>query len=267
MLDNRSFREQLRLWRQARGSSQLDLAAEAGVSTRHLSFLETGRARPSRDMVGRLGEALDLPLRARNDFLLSAGFAPQFGARPLDAAELQEARRALQFLLKMHEPYPAFVVDGEWTIVMLNAAQEGLFRLLLPGDVDRQKLNALDLIFKPGLLRERMTNWSEVASAVLRRLRRQLASRPDDEAIQALWVRVRRSPGVAELPQTFAGEHPPILVPVRIEHDGHTLSWFSTIAVFGATGEITLEELVIESFFPADEATRQFVERMTATQG
>jgi transcriptional regulator with XRE-family HTH domain len=267
MPDSRSFQQHLRLWRQARGTSQLDLAGEAGVSTRHLSFLETGRAKPSRDMVGRLAEALDLPLRARNDFLLSAGFAPQFGARPLDDAELQEARRALQFLLRMHEPYPAFVIDGEWTIVMQNAAQERLFRLLLPNHVDRQKLNALDLVLNPGLMRERIANWDEVASAVLRRLRRQLAGRPDDARIQTLWERVRRSPGVAELAQMFTREHSPILVPVRIEYESRALSWFSTLAVFGATGEVTLEELVIESFFPADEATRRFVEELGPAPG
>jgi len=260
MLDTRTFSDQLRRWRQARGSSQLDLAGEAGVSARHLSFLETGRAKPSRDMVGRLAEALDLTLRAHNDLLLSAGFAPRFGARPLDDLDLEEARRALQFLLRMHEPYPAFVVDGEWTIVMQNAAQDRQFNLLLPKGVDRQRLNALDLVFEPGLMRERIVNWPDVATAVLRRLRRQLASRADDARLQGLWQKVCGSPGVAELPQNFAADHSPILVPVRIDHDGRILSWFSTLAVFGATGEITLEELVIESFFPADEATRRFVE-------
>lgn len=260
MDESRSFSELLRRWRRARGSSQLDLAGEAGVSSRHLSFLETGRARPSRAMVGRLAEALDLTLRAHNDLLLSAGFAPRFGARPLDDLDLEEAKCALRFLLRMHEPYPAFVIDGEWTLIMWNEAQERQFDLMLPQGVDRRRLNALDLVFEPGLLRERIINWPEVAGAVLRRLRRQLASRADDARLRDLWQRVRSSPGFTELPRSFALEHSPVLVPVRIDYDGRTLSWFSTLAVFGATGDITLEELVIESFFPADEETRRFVE-------
>ncbi len=263
MKEKCSFGEQIKRWRMARGTSQLALAAEAGVSSRHLSFLETGRSRPSRKMVERLAEPLDLPLRARNDLLFSAGFAPRYGERPLNDEELEQAHHALGFLLRMQEPYPAFVLDRHWNIVMWNEPHERFIRALMPTVRNLDGMNALDLVFDPALLRKRIPNWQVVAAAVLRRLRRQLARRPDDEAARALWDRVRRFPGAAELPPSLAPEHSTILIPLQIELDNRTLSWFSTLAAFGAAGDVTLEELVIESFFPANRETREFVERLS----
>ena len=259
---DQSFGGQIKTWRKTRGSSQLALAGRADISSRHLSFLETGRSRPSREMVDRLAEALDLPLRARNGLLLSAGFAPRFGQCSIDDGEMSQAREALEFILKMHHPNPVIVLDRYWNIVMGNRAHDLLIRTLLPDSSLGGELNSLDLVFQPGLLRERIRNWPEVATAVLRRLRRQMANSPDDEKMRALWDRVRNSPGVAELRSWPAWDRPAILVPLQIRLGDRTLSWFSTLAVFGAAGDVTLEELVIESFYPADPGTREFVERL-----
>jgi transcriptional regulator with XRE-family HTH domain len=260
-MKNQMFGDQLKTWRKARGTSQLGLAGEADISSRHLSFLETGRSRPSREMVDRLAEALDLPLRARNGLRLSAGFAPRYGEHSLEDEEMEQVRRGLEFLLRMHEPYPAFVLDRYWDVVMGNSPYRELNQILLPKSA-ADNPNALDLVFQPGLLRDRIRNWPEVAAAVLRRLRRQFANTPEDDRIRALWDRVHSSPGVTALRPESAWEPSPILVPLRIGIGERTLSWFSTLAVFGAVGDVTLEELVIESFYPADDETREFVEAL-----
>jgi transcriptional regulator with XRE-family HTH domain len=237
------------------------MALEAGVSARHLSFLETGRARPSRHMVLRLATALDLPLRERNGFLLSAGFAPRFGERPLTSAELEQAFHAVRLMLDAHEPYPAFALDRYWDIVLWNRPLEALLADLTAQGKSIDKINALDLVFEPGLMRERFLNWDEVAGAVLKRLRRQVARAASDERLQETWDRVEASPGVADLiREGHHDEAPPVLVPMKIRQGDRVLTWINTLAVFGATGEVTLDELVVESFFPGDEDTRRFVE-------
>ncbi len=254
------FGRQLRVWRKRRGVSQLDLGLQAEVSARHISFLETGRARPSRSMVVRLANALEVPLRARNGLLLDAGFAPRYGERSLDDEELSEARRALQFVLDAHEPNPAFVLDRMWQIVLWNRVQGYLLRELHGDDGSPADLNALDLVFLPGRLRESLENWEEVACAMLRRLHRQVSRVGSTDPLHATWKRIQTLPGVAELDLVEdAQRHAPVLVPMRIREGDLVLTWFSTLAVFGATGDVTLEELVIESFFPGDDVTRAFV--------
>ncbi len=255
------FSETLKHWRGTRGTSQLALAQIAGISSRHLSFLETGRSKPSRRMIHRLAEALDLPLRARNDLLLGAGFAPRYGERLLEDEEMAPIREALAFVLRMHEPYPAFVLDRRWDIVLWNRTHEQLIQTFLSG-AGPDGLNALDLVFQPGLLREHILNWQEVAITLLRRLRRQVSGASHDAELQALWQRTRRTPGVEAIPEELTWDRPAILVPLKLQLGEQTLSWFSTLAVFGAAGDVTVEELVVEQFFPADEDTRRFVESM-----
>ena len=255
----------LQSWRKRRRLSQLDLGLEAGVSSRHISFLETGRAGPSRDMVLRLAAALDLPLRERNDLLFAAGYAQRYAERSLDDAGVEEARRALQFVLEVHEPNPAFVLDRYWQIVLWNRTQALMLRELTGLDGSPADLNALDLVFKPGLGREEIVNWEEVARAVLRRLRRQVARVGPDDPLCERWRGVLDMPGVRELDLAEDANRPPqVLVPMKIRQGDQIFTWFSTLAVFGATGDVTLEELVIESFFPADEPTRKYVEQVAA---
>jgi len=262
------FGEQLRQWRLRRGLSQMGLGLDADVSTRHISFLETGRARPSREMVLRLGAALDLPLRERNDLLVGAGFAPRYPERGLDDDALSEAMGALRLILAAHEPNPAFVIDRCWRIRLWNRTQAVLLEALAGPGGSLEGLSALDLVFAPGLMRERFENWEEVALAVLRRLRRQIARAGPDDELHAIYEKVLSSPGVDRLPPSGPVDAPPpILVPMLLRQDGVTYRWFSTLAVFGATGDVTLEELVIESFFPGDDATREMVDEIAAQAG
>ena len=259
------FGSSLKGWRERKGVSQLDLGLQAGVSARHISFLETGRAGPSRSMVLKLALTLDLPLREQNNLLLSAGFAPRYGERSLDDGEAEEARRALQFILDVHQPYPAFVLNRTWQIVLWNKTQGFMLSKLHGLEGSPADLNALDLVFAPGPMRESLVNWEEVARAVLRRLRRQVSQAGPGDPLHGIWDRIQGMPGVAGLdPVKDAGQPVPILVPMRIREGDEVLTWFSTLAVFGATGDVTLEELVIESFFPGDEASRTFVEQLAA---
>ena len=257
-----SFDILLKGWRSRRGVSQFNLALDAGVSARHVSFLETGRSRPSREMVLRLAVALDLPLRESNGLLLSAGFAPRFGERPLNSDDLKQALHAVRLLLDAHEPYPAFALDRYWDIVMWNRPFEEMLAEPV-ADVDSvRELNALDLVFEPGGMREQFLNWEEVACAVLKRLRRQVVRAGPDERLQRIWSRVQAAPGVADLMRHGrADEAPPVLVPMRVRQGDDVLTWINTLATFGATSEVTLDELVVESLFPGDEPTRRFIEQ------
>ena len=255
-----AFGESLRAWRQRRGWSQIFLGNEAEVSARHISFLETGRAQPSREMVLKIAGVLDLPLREKNELLLCAGYAPRFESRPLDSEEIQEARRALEFILEVHEPNPAFVLDRYWDIVLWNRPQALLLPQLEPAREAGMAVNALDIVFVPGMGREQFLNWEEVAGAVLRRLRRQLQRLGSDDRLHEKWREIRSLPGVGELSLAENPEKPaPILVPMKMDGDGVVYTWYSTLAVFGATGDVTLDELVVESFFPGDDVTRDLV--------
>ncbi|MDX1644352.1 MAG: helix-turn-helix transcriptional regulator [Thermoanaerobaculia bacterium] len=263
-----TFGARLREWRKRRGLSQLDLGLDAEVSARHLSFLETGRSNPSREMVLRLGAALDLPLRERNELLLEAGFAPEFEERGWDDDELAAVERGLEHLLEAHDPYPAFVIDRYWDLVRWNRSHEALL-----GEIEgygrSEPVNALELLLRPGALRDRVANWDEVAAVVMARLERQIA-RTGDERLRRLWDWAREQPGVFEV--TAAGRPTTRRPFVPLELDlgsrplgaGHLgdgrLRLFNTLAVVGATGDVTLDEMVIEAFYPADEATREFLQ-------
>jgi transcriptional regulator with XRE-family HTH domain len=252
----------LREWRAALGMSQLDLALAAGVSSRHVSFIETGRAAPSRAMVLRLAETLDVPLRERNTLLTAAGFAPLFRESALDHAALAPVKRALELILRSHEPFPAALVDGAWNVLLANDAQRRLLPLLLPEgsawSADARPLNTLRLVLDPAGLRPRISNWEQVAHALAHRLRRKLREPRLAPDRARLFEELLALPGVRAA--LASGPLPPeaeVLVPLRLEVHGRRLSLFTTIATIGVPLDVTLEELHVETLFPADDETEQ----------
>ena len=246
----------LRDWRRRRRLSQMDLALEAGVSTRHLSFVETGRSRPSADMVLTLAEQLDVPLRDRNQLLLAAGHAPLYGQRDLDAPEMGPVREALDGVLAGHEPYPAVVVDRHWGMVAANSAvgvlTEGVAAHLLEPPV-----NVLRASLHPDGCAPRIVNLGEWRAHLLDRLGRQAVA-TGDPALAALHEEVAAYPGGdrGATPDLAAGE---IAVPLRIRYRDTELAFISTMTLFGTAVDVTVSELAIESFFPADAATGEFL--------
>jgi transcriptional regulator with XRE-family HTH domain len=245
----------LRDWRQRRRLTQLDLALEADVSARHLSFVETGRAKPSADMIKHLAEQLDVPLRERNELLLAAGYAPAYGQRDLDAPEMGPVREALDRVLAGHEPFPAVVVDRHWGMVAGNSA----IPLLTAGVAEHllePPVNVLRLTLHPEGMAPRIANLPEWRAHLLDRLGRQ-AVVSGDPALAALHAELAALPGGDEpgpSPDLAAGE---IAVPLRLRHKGGELTFISTVTTFGTAVDVTVSELAIEAFFPADAATAQ----------
>lgn len=243
----------LRQWRERRRLSQLDLALDAEISTRHLSFVETGRSRPSREMVLHLAEQLDLPLRERNHLLLAAGYAPVYAETALDAPRMAAVRAAVRQVLQGHEPYPAVVVDRAWSLVDANAGVA-----LLTGDVAPELLappaNVLRASLHPDGLAPRIINLGEWRAHLLGRLRRQV-SLTADPALAQLYDELRAYPCDQPEPEVELPGPGDIVVPLRLRHEGRELTFFSTVATFGTPLDVTLSELVIESFFPADPET------------
>jgi len=259
----------LRQWRRTRRMSQLDLALAAEVSSRHLSFVETGRSQPSRGMILRLSEALEIPLRDRNALFTAAGYAPLYRERPLGAPDMAAVRQALERILDQQEPYPAVVQDGAWTMLMLNRAAERLVAALL-GAVpppEAGPANALRLLFDPGGLRPFIDNWDEVARALVRREQRELAHTPNAAAAETL-DEVLAYPGVpAAWAAPDAGAAPPPLLTVVLRKDALRLAWFTTLTSFGTPQDVTLQGLRIESFFPADDATERWARAAAGKSG
>ncbi|WP_456061877.1 MmyB family transcriptional regulator [Amycolatopsis alkalitolerans] len=255
--------ELIRRWRERRRISQLDLAISAEISTRHLSFVETGRANPSREMVLRLGEHLDVPLRERNQLLLAAGYAPAYSESRLDDPELAIARDAVRRVLAGHEPYPAVVVDRYWNLVDGNTSV-GLLTEGVAPDLLAPPANVLRLALHPDGMAPRIRNLGEWRADLLGRLRRQVEMTGDPE-LDRLLDEVREYPG--DEPEAGFPRRGDIFVPLRLCHEGTELSFFSTIATFGTPVEITLSELAIESFYPADDATGEYVRRLAAARG
>jgi transcriptional regulator with XRE-family HTH domain len=240
----------LRGWRQRRRLSQLDLALEAGVSARHLSFIETGRAKPSPDMVLHLAEQLEVPLRDRNQLLLAAGYAPQYGARSLDDPEMAVVRDALGRVLAGHEPFPALAIDRGWNLVASNSALgpllEGISAELLTPPV-----NVMRLALHPEGLAPRILNLGEWRAHLLSRLERQIALAGDAD-LRQLHQELLGYPGADDDGPPGSGE---IMVELRLDSDAGPLAFFSTVTTFGTAVDITVSELSIEAFFPADAAT------------
>jgi transcriptional regulator with XRE-family HTH domain len=246
-----SFGEHLRRWRERRRLSQLELALQAEVSTRHLSFVETGRASPSREMVLHLAEHLEVPLRERNELLLSAGYAPAYAETPVDAPPMGSVREALRVVLAAHEPFPTIIVDRHWNVVDTNTAA-GLFISQLPPDLVAPPVNVLRASLHPRGLAARIINLSEWRSHLLHRLRRQVEITFDAQ-LAALYQELRAYSGDA--PEAPLPEHPAVVVPLRLRHEAGELALFSMVSTCGTPSDVTVDELVIESFFPADEFT------------
>ncbi len=247
------FGAMLRRWRSLRGMSQLGLALEADTSARHLSFLETGRARPSREMALRLAESLDLPLRERNAMLVAAGFAPIYGNRPLDDADLSQARRALDFILERHDPFPALVADRGWNLVMANRGMIAMMsRLGLPRAAG--PLNIIKLLVDPAGIRPALVNWEETAGHMLSRVAAEARARGDDPVLTKLLAEARAYPDVPAREVVDPAPQPPLLELIY-EIEGRRTRWFSTVTSFGTACDATLQDLKIEAFHPADAAT------------
>jgi transcriptional regulator with XRE-family HTH domain len=262
----RSIGDHLRAWRQRRRMSQLDLASEADISTRHLSFVESGRSQPSRDMVLHLAERLEIPLRDRNVLLVSAGFAPIFPERPLQDPQLRSARRAVELVLRGHEPYPALAVDRHWQLVAANAALERLLggaapSLLVP------PINVLRLSLHPDGLAPRIANLAQWRQHLLERLRRQVELSAD-AVLADLLDELRKYPAPARSGRPsdgLNGDFGGVVIPLRLVSEGAILSFFSTTTVFGTPLDITLSELALEAFFPADPTTAEALSRLART--
>lgn len=241
----------LRDWRRRRRMSQMDLALEAGISTRHLSFVETGRSRPSSEMVMRLAERLDVPLRERNGLLVAAGYAPRLRARSLDDPELAHIREALSHVLAGHEPFPAVAVDRHWNVVASN----GALAPLLEGVADEllaPPANALRLALHPDGMAPRILNLGEWRAHLLHQLERQIALTADPE-LERLRDELVGYPGPTDAQLTDGAA---VMVPLRIAGPGgQPLTFLSTVTTFGTAVDVTVAELSVEAFFPADDST------------
>jgi transcriptional regulator with XRE-family HTH domain len=244
----------LRDWRQRRRRSQLDLANEAAVSARHLSFVETGRSKPSPELVMHLAEHLDVPLRERNSLLLAAGYAPRFAQTPLDASEMAPVRDALDVILAGHQPFPAMVVDRHWNFVTGNATAVRLLSEGLAPELLEPPVNIMRASLHPDGMAPRIVNFGPWATHLVDRVRRE-AEATGDTVLRDLHAELCSYPGVAGSetePDTVSRLFVPLVLRMP---DGSELTFFSTVATFGTARDVTVEELSIESFFPADEAT------------
>jgi transcriptional regulator with XRE-family HTH domain len=252
-----SVGERLREWRQRRHLSQLELALDAEISTRHLSFIETGRAAPSREMVLRLAERLDVPLRARNSLLTSAGFAPSYPERPLSDPALTAAMAAIEHLLAAHDPYPAIAIDRHWTLVASNAAAQ---RLLAGIDASllAPSINVLRVSLHPAGLASRIVNLAEWKAHVLTRLRRQIDAAADP-VLEALATELAAYPAPASDVTTHTPDDGAVFVPLHLRTPDGVLSFLSTTTIFGTPVDVTLSEVALESFFPADTETARLL--------
>lgn len=249
--------EYLREWRQRRHLSQLDLASEAEISARHLSFLETGRSAPSREMVLKLAERLDVPLRERNVLLVAAGFAPAFPQRALDDPALKSVRAAIDLVLRAHEPNPALAYDRHWNLVAANRMLAPILEGL-PPKLLGPPFNILRLAFHPEGLAPRTVNLGEWAAHLLERLHRQCEATADPDLIR-LYEDLRSYPLPARPAPVSADS---VAIPFQLRHNGEVLSFISTTMVFGTPVDVTLSELALETFFPADELTARRLKEM-----
>jgi len=243
----------LRDWRHRRHRSQMDLALEVGVSPRHLSFVETGRSRPSPEMVLAVARHLEVPLRERNALLLAAGYAPRYHETPLDDAAMARVRSSLQRMLDAHDPYPGVVIDRQWNVVLANQAALQL-TVGVPEHLLAPELNVFRMSLHPEGLAARTRNFEDWATYLLGQIRRTVRL-TGDEGMAAIEQEVRSYPNVAALPdRPLVEEEPPLLVPVVLDLGGTDVVLFTTLTTFGTPRDITLDELAVELFFPADDA-------------
>ena len=251
-----NFGEQLRAWRRRRGLSQLELAGDADISARHLSFVETGRTNPSREMVLRLSSKLGVPLRERNTLLVAAGYAPVYSENRLDDQALGAARRTIELILKGHEPFPALAIDRHWNMVAANRMVPHLLERM-DASMTKAPVNVLRLTLHPLGLASRIENLAQWRSHLFERLQHQIAVTSDPHLVSLL-TELRGLPVPANAQQDkLQGEHAGFAVPLKLRSASGVLSFISTTTVFGSPIDITLQELALETFFPLDEFTMQ----------
>jgi transcriptional regulator with XRE-family HTH domain len=253
-----TFGGQLRAWRTSRRVSQEELASRAGVSPRHLSFVENGKSQPSRELVLALAGALDIPLRERNTLLTAAGFAAAYRASSLDSDDLAHLRRAIDHVLRQQEPYGAVVVDGHFNVVKMNDGAARLFRHVPPTTADGMAAarNIVLATFHPGAIRPYIVNWDDVAAQLVARLHRELAARPGDAELSQLLARVLAQPDVpTEWRVPALGRSAPPILTMHLRSATIDVRLFTMLTSIGTPLDVTAEELHIESYFPADEAS------------
>jgi transcriptional regulator with XRE-family HTH domain len=259
-----AFGRLLRQWRTQRRMSQLDLAVEAEISSRHLSFVETGRSQPSRDMVLLLARVLDVPLRDRNDLLIAAGYAPMYRETRMEAPALSHARRALDFILRQQEPYPAIALDRHWNVLQANRATARLLEHFVePAVAAMAPANAMRLMFHPQGFRRHVPNWEAATAALIQWIHRDVVSGFVDAETRALLDELLSYPDVPRHWRTLdlgAPNEPFLALEFRKEELG--LRFFTTLTSLGTPHDITLQELRIECFFPADTATEELSRRL-----
>ena len=244
----------LRGWRHRRAMSQADLAFEAGISIKHLSYVETGKAAAGRDILLQLAAALGLSLRDRNALLEAGGFARQYGERDLSAPELAEARRAIDLLLRRHEPFPAVVTDRRWNVMHANRAATRLLTLLLGAERMTRPLNHMKMFLAPDQLRPFVENWDSLAAALMVRARHEAMAAPLDLALQSTWRELTKLPDI-NVPHLDEGETPGPLCEVRLRKGELGIGLIGAVLTLGTPQDVTLQELRVEMFMPADAAS------------
>ncbi|HEV7408333.1 MAG TPA: helix-turn-helix transcriptional regulator [Bradyrhizobium sp.] len=244
----------LRSWRNRRAMSQADLAFEAGISIKHMSNVETGKAIGSRETLMQLAAALGLSLRDRNALLEAGGFARQYGERDLSAPEVADAKRAIDLLLRRHEPFPAIVTDRQWNVIEANRAAKRLMILLLGAERMTRPLNHMKMFLCPDELRPFVENWGSVAAALMVRARHEAMAAPLDLALQSTWRELTKLPDVAA-PQLNESEAPGPLCEVHLRHGDICIGLIGAVLTLGTPQDVTLQELRVEMFMPADAAS------------
>ncbi len=248
----------LRRWRTLRGKSQLDLALEADISQRHLSFVESGRSTPSRRLLIQAAEALDVPLRDRNALLLAAGYAPLYSEAAWDALEMQSVTRALERILRQQEPFPAIVMDRHWNVLMTNDSAPRLFGCFIGLSAWKGPRNMLHLLFDPDRMRPFVANWEEAAKSLLQRVHREAVGGVTDEKTKELLAALLAYPNIPaawSLPLPAAPALP--MIPLSFLKDSRVLNYFSMVTTVGTPQTVAAQEMRIECMFPADEATER----------
>lgn len=260
-----SLGELLRKWRSMRNLSQLDLAERAETSARHLSFIETGRGRPSKGLLLRLADVLEIPLRARNALLESAGFASCYSETGLSEPEMEQVRKTLEFICHATEPYPVMIIDRYWNILMANDAMQGITELFIEDRemLDQPQHNLMRLVLHPRCWRKNIENIAEFEPYMASRVSRALNTDPHDKKMRAIWEEIWTYSEDDETASTNSwNDLPQLLKPIHLKNNGVELKLFTTIATLGAPQDITLQELRIECGFPVDEESEQCLQQL-----
>lgn len=245
----------LRHWRDARGKSQFDVSLDTGISQRHISFIESGRSVPSREVLMDIADALDIPLRERNALLLAAGYAPLYSEGAWNAQEMQSVTNALHRILRQHEPFPALVMDRYWNVLMTNDSAPAFFNCFIDMAARKSPRNMLHLMFDPNGMRPFVANWEAVAKSLIQRVYRESVGRVIDDQTKALVDALLRYPDVKTEWKTITSLGPMPVVPISFVHKGKLVNYFSMITTVGTPQTVAAQELRIESMFPADDMT------------